>query len=174
MATKWSQNGHKMTTKSLGSRRGALPIGRRLTKLVTTASQGQCPLRRDRLSLSRLEISPCGDPVVRRPFRVATPAQRGANWRHSAALSEYEIDGRKRSLQRRLGPDPLLREVAPPEVEGLLEVALGRIVVVDGEVGHRETMRNPGQSLNNSSYSLPMELLAELVDQLRCSGSFDL
>ena len=77
-------------------------------------------------------------------------------------------------LQSRLGRDPLLRKVAPPEVKGLLEVALGRVVVVDGEVGHRETVRNPRQSLYNAPNSLPMELVAELVDQLRCSGSIDL
>ena len=68
----------------------------------------------------------------------------------------------------------LLREVAPPDVKGSLEVALGCIVVVDREVPHREAVRDPGQSLDDSAYSVPVELLAELVDQLRCSRSIDL
>src|ERR1039458_4522061 len=61
----------------------------------------------------------------------------------------------------------LAGEVAAPEVEGPVEVPLARVVVVDGEVSHREAVRCSRQPLHHAAHPLPLHLAAEAVDDLR-------
>src|SRR2546425_5899044 len=58
------------------------------------------------------------------------------------------------------------RKVAPPEVEGAFEVAFGGVAVVDGQVGHGETVGDAGEPLDNPPYTLALQLFAELVGVL--------
>src|SRR5216683_2097800 len=72
------------------------------------------------------------------------------------------------------GLDRLRREVAPPEVERPLEVVLGCLAVVHGEVGHCEAVCGSRQALHNSMNPVTAKLLAELVDHLRGDRSIGL
>src|SRR5437660_9845612 len=68
----------------------------------------------------------------------------------------------------------ILRKIASPEVQRPLEVVLSRVMVVNRQVCHRKSVRDPGQSLNDSPHPVPPQLLAKLVDQLGRSTSMDL
>ena len=68
----------------------------------------------------------------------------------------------------------ILCKIAAPEVQRPLEVVLSRVMVVNRQVCHRKSVRDPGQSLNDSPNSVPPKLLAKLVDQLGRSGPIDL
>jgi hypothetical protein len=60
-------------------------------------------------------------------------------------------------------------EVAPPEVKRALEVALGCVAVVDGEVGHSEAVICPGQAFHGARDVLAFEFLEAARDDLgRC------
>src|SRR5712692_847832 len=72
------------------------------------------------------------------------------------------------------GLDGLRREVALPEVERQLEVVLGCVAVVYGQVGHREAVSGSRQPLHDSSNPVAAKLLTELVDHLRGDRSIGL
>jgi hypothetical protein len=64
--------------------------------------------------------------------------------------------------------------VASPELQRALEVPLRSVTAIDGQIGHREPVRNARQPLHDARDALALELVAEPLDNLRRSRVVDL
>src|SRR5438552_16280698 len=65
-------------------------------------------------------------------------------------------------------------QISPPEFEGPLGVALRGVMIVNGQVGHRETVCHTRDAFHDAVDTTRLDLLAEPVDELTGGCSIDL